>query len=206
MTRCSIFPPGTRCERDATMDGQMDGNSRARVFRTQQGFPRAGNRISGFTRSPRFHAVQIAQSEVIARLSVRWAPRAPEERNRVLVRSRWFALTSICRVRQRARREDEKYSRPCVREDAQSRSATAVSRRGYVPSWMWSNCRQPGPKYTCSYNGVLPRKEQAVRYEHERCLLCVEKAPRCGGTRSSLRLRRSRPMRSRTAPWRHAGL
>jgi len=93
--------------------------------------------------------------------------------------SREFALISARREGQRARqKKDVKYSWSRVREDARLRSA--ISRRGYVPSWILSNCRRPGPKYTCSYNGVSPRKEQAVRCEHERYLLCVERAPRCG--------------------------
>lgn len=78
----------------------------------------------------------------------------------------------------------EKYWRPRERGDTPAGTAVAASRRGYVPSWMLSDCRRSGPNNTCTNYGGLPRKEQAIRREPERRLLCVKGAPRCGGARS----------------------
>ncbi|TGZ42203.1 hypothetical protein DBV15_05639 [Temnothorax longispinosus] len=52
---------------------------------------------------------------------------------------------------------------------------------------MLPDCRRPGSNYTCTNYGGLPRKEQAIRREPVRRLLCVKGAPRCGGARSCAR-------------------
>lgn len=89
----------------------------------------------------------------------------------------------------------EKYWQPRERSGVRTTTATEASRRDYVPSWMLPDCRRPGPNYTCSNYGGLPRKEQAIRREPQRRLLCVKGAPRCGGARSCAPAADARPMR-----------
>lgn len=146
------------------------------------------------------HADGVAQSRVIAP----WQrERRRSERKRAHARGREGGApreTGSLGVHGAARDiSAEKYWRPRERGGARPTVVATASRRGYVPSWMLPDCRRPGPYNTCTNYGGLPRKEQARRREPERRLLCVKRAPRCGGARVCALAPRPRAANARRA-------